>query len=71
MSIAANRHSHIRAALCTNVFMAEMARAHNNANVITFGSNVSTNHGMKEMLTRFFDTDFEGGRHIQRLSKIS
>ena len=70
MSIAANRHSDIRAALCTNVFMAEKARAHNNANILVLGNQISTPEEILAMVETFFSCPFEGGRHAQRLAKI-
>ena len=71
MSIAANRSSGIRAALCTNVFMAERARAHNDANILVIGNRISSEGDSIDMLKKFLATAFEGGRHARRLSKIS
>jgi len=71
MSIAANRHSGIRAALCVNSFMAERSRAHNDANILVIGSLISSEQDSIEMLKKFLHTSFEGGRHARRLSKIS
>ena len=71
MSIAANRHSGIRAALCTNLFMAERSRAHNDANILIVGNSISSEKDILEMLKKFLNTAFEGGRHARRLSKIS
>ena len=71
MSISANRHSGIRAALCMNTFMAERARAHNDANILVIGNLISSEQDSIEMLTKFLCTSFEGGRHARRLSKIS
>jgi ribose 5-phosphate isomerase B len=71
MSIAANRRSGIRAALCTNVFMAERSRAHNDANILVIGSRISTEEDSINMLKTFLKTSFEGGRHARRLAKIS
>lgn len=70
MSIAANRNSDMRAALCTTPEMAKLARAHNNANILVIGSNISSLDDIKLMVKEFFQTSFEGGRHSQRLSKI-
>ena len=70
MSIAANRHSYIRAALCTNIFMAERAMAHNNANILVLGNQVSNHEEILAMVESFFSSTFEGGRHAQRLAKI-
>jgi ribose 5-phosphate isomerase B len=71
MSIAANRCSHIRAALCFDEHMAERARAHNDANVIIFGSNNTKENDAIKMLDKFIKTSFDGGRHSRRLAKIS
>jgi ribose 5-phosphate isomerase B len=71
MSIASNRYSGIRAALCTNLFMSERARAHNDANILVLGSRISSEQDSINMLQKFLDTTFEGGRHARRLSKIS
>ncbi len=70
MSIAANRSSDIRAALCTNEFMAEHARSHNNANILVLGSKLVDDNISLKMVEKFLDTKFEGGRHSRRLAKI-
>ena len=69
-AIRANRHFGIRAALVTNEYMAEMARLHNNANVVVFGSRISTKTMAKRMLAVFMNTPYEGGRHEARLAKL-
>jgi RpiB/LacA/LacB family sugar-phosphate isomerase len=70
MSMAANRHSRIRAALCHDAFTAQMARQHNDANVLCIGAR-TTGPGVAEQMVRIFlDTDFEGGRHRRRIEKI-
>ena len=70
MSLAANRHPRIRAALCHDAFTAEMARRHNDANVLCIGAR-STGAGVAEQMVRIFlDTPFEGGRHQRRVEKI-
>lgn len=71
MSIAANRHSTIRAALCTKIEMVELARMHNDANVIVLGCGMNDNNTNITFVDKFLATSFEGGRHIQRLGKIS
>ena len=58
ISIAANRNKQIRAALCTSEFHAEMSRKHNNANVIVFGSRVTSVEKMIKMISVFFNTNF-------------
>lgn len=70
MSIAANRHRDIRAALCTNVRMAQYARLHNDANILVFGSSIVNEKLVYRMIDTFLSTSFEGGYHIKRLNKI-
>jgi len=70
MSLAANRHPEVRAALCHDAFTAEMARRHNDANVLCIGAR-STGPGVAEQIVRIFlETAFEGGRHQRRVEKI-
>jgi ribose 5-phosphate isomerase B len=70
MSMAANRHPQVRAALCHDAFTAEMARRHNDANVLCIGAR-STGPGVADQMVRIFlDTAFEGGRHQRRVEKI-
>ncbi|MBD3856851.1 MAG: ribose 5-phosphate isomerase B [Acidobacteria bacterium] len=70
MSLAANRHPQVRAALCHDAFTAEMARRHNDANVLCIGAR-STGPGVAEQMVRIFlETDFEGGRHQRRVDLI-
>jgi ribose 5-phosphate isomerase B len=70
MSLAANRHTEVRAALCHDAFTAEMARRHNDANVLCIGAR-STGPGVAEQIVRIFlETPFEGGRHQRRVEKI-
>lgn len=70
MSMAANRHRGVRAALCHDAFTAEMARRHNDANVLCIGAR-TTGHGVVEQMVRIFlETDFEGDRHQRRVEKI-
>ncbi|WP_334094051.1 ribose 5-phosphate isomerase B [Helicobacter typhlonius] len=70
MSIAANRYKHIRAALCTDAYMAKMARAHNNANVLCMGERISGVGEVESILEAFISTEFEGGRHLMRVEKL-
>ena len=70
MSIAANRHDHIRAALCTDVNMAELSRKHNNANVLVLGGRILNFNLAKKIVVTFTETDFEFGRHELRLKKV-
>ncbi|CAG7588596.1 MAG: ribose 5-phosphate isomerase B [Candidatus Midichloria sp.] len=70
MNIAANRYSHIRAALCCSNEMAKLARQHNDANVLVLGSRFVTLEEALEVTVTFLSTKFEGGRHIARVSKF-
>ena len=71
MSIAANRSSGIRAALCANIFMAERARLHNDANILVLGAKLVSGTIVFDVLDKFLSTKFEGGRHSIRLSKLN
>lgn len=71
MSMAANRHTGIRAALCHDAYTVEMARRHNDANVLCLGARV-LGLGVAEQIVRLFvETDFDGGRHAHRIQKIN
>lgn len=71
MSIAANKHRGIRAALCTTEFEARMTRQHNNANVLCLGERVVGLGLGRAILEAFLDTSFEGGRHENRVRKLA
>ena len=71
MSIAANRHSHIRAALCSDEDMARLSRQHNDANVLVIGGRTTSLNSAKKIIDVFVSTEFEKGRHTKRLKKIS
>lgn len=70
ISVSANKHKGIRAALCHNAYTASMARAHNNANILAFGERVVGIGVIESMLEAFLKTPFEGGRHENRVKKI-
>lgn len=70
MSITANKHMGVRSALCHNIDSVRYARLHNNANVLVFGSKYVKKRSSKKMLETFLKTEFEGGRHEERLRKI-
>ncbi|MBW1828868.1 MAG: ribose 5-phosphate isomerase B [Deltaproteobacteria bacterium] len=70
MSIVANRYKGVRAALCHNLYLARMARMHNNANILVMGERVIGWGLALEMVDAFLDTDFDGGRHQVRLDMI-
>ena len=71
MSIAANRDPAIRGALVFNTEMAEMARGHNNANVLIFGAKFISETEAKKCVDIFLSTEFLGGRHERRVNKLS
>jgi ribose 5-phosphate isomerase B len=70
MSIAANRHPAIRAALCHDGLAARLARQHNDANVLVLGGRIIGPEQAKECLRQFLATAFEGGRHARRVRKL-
>lgn len=69
--ITANKHAGIRAALCWNNEVAQLARQHNNANVICLPARFVSQEEATTMLHSFIDTAFEGGRHEKRVEKIN
>jgi len=71
ISIAANRHRHIRAALCHDGLSAKLARQHNDANVLVLGARLIGSDTAKDCATTFFSTAFEGGRHQHRVNKLA
>lgn len=71
MSIAANRHREIRAALCHESFTARMSREHNNANILCLGGRVVGPELAMDIVREWIRTDFAGGRHQRRLAKLS
>lgn len=70
ISIAANRHKGIRAALLYNVEVARLAKQHNNANIIVFGGRTMKFADVVAEINAFMETEFEGGRHQRRLDKL-
>lgn len=70
-AITANKIKGIRAATCYNTFSAKSSRAHNNANVLVVGSKTLGDETIKEIVSEWLSTEFEGGRHLKRLDKIS
>lgn len=70
ISIAVNRHAHIRCALCHDATSARLAREHNDANVLAFGERLMGALVIEDMIRAFFSTDFAGGRHIKRVAKL-
>jgi ribose 5-phosphate isomerase B len=69
--IAANKVRGVRAALCNDLYTAHMARAHNDANVLSMGARIVGVGLAEEILHTFMSTDFEGGRHARRVDQIT
>ena len=69
-SYTVNRYKGIRGALCTDTYLAKMARMHNNANVLAMGARVIGAGVAEDIVQAFFNTEFEGGRHERRVNKI-
>ena len=70
MAMSANKHKGIRAALCNSREMTELARAHNDANILTLGARFIDESLAFSCVDTFISTSFEGDRHIQRVNKI-
>ncbi|CAA7623696.1 putative sugar phosphate isomerase YwlF [Candidatus Terasakiella magnetica] len=70
ISIAANRHAHVRAALVHDAFGARMCRQHNDANVLVMGGRTIGSEVARDCLKIFLETPFEGGRHGRRVAKL-
>ena len=70
MSITANKHKNVRAALCYNVKSAKLSREHNNANVIAIGARLTKKKVALKCVSTFIKTKFSGGRHLRRIRKI-
>jgi len=70
ISIALNRNSAVRAALCCDANMAKLSREHNDANVLVFGARLISKEVAIESLKFFLNTEFEGGRHVERVKKL-
>jgi ribose 5-phosphate isomerase B len=70
MSMAANKHKKIRAAVCYSVKNTKLSRLHNNANIITLGSRLTKKDTAFKCIEAFINTKFEGGRHNKRIKKI-
>ena len=70
MSMAANRHKKIRAAVCYSIKNTKLSRLHNNANIITLGSRLTKKNIAFKCIDIFVNTKFEGGRHKKRVKKI-
>ncbi len=70
MAISANKVKNVRAALCYSAKNTKLSRLHNNANIITVGSRLTSRNMAKKLINIFLKTKFEGGRHITRVKKI-
>ena len=70
MSMAANKHKNIRAALCYDAKSTKLSRLHNNANVMTIGSRLIKKKVVLKCVDTFLNTNFDGGRHVRRVKKI-
>jgi len=70
MSMSANKHKNIRAALCYSIKNAKLSRLHNDANVITLGERLISKNLAFKCINAFLNTKFEGGRHLKRVKKI-
>jgi ribose 5-phosphate isomerase B len=71
ISIAANRHAHVRAAVVHDATSARLCREHNDANVMALGSRLIGVEVAKECLRVFLSTEFAGGRHQRRIDKLT
>jgi ribose 5-phosphate isomerase B len=71
VAITANKHKDIRAAICWDVPLASLARQHNNANIVCIPARFTSPEQAKEITNVFIATEFEGGRHANRVNKIN
>lgn len=70
ISIAANRHKGIRAALCSDIYSVRLSRQHNDSNVLAMGAGIVALPLAKELVREWLQTEFEGGRHERRVCKL-
>jgi ribose 5-phosphate isomerase B len=71
ISMTANKHQGIRSAICWTPEIASLARQHNDANIVTLPARFISTETALEIIDVFFSTDFEGGRHLNRVNKIA
>jgi ribose 5-phosphate isomerase B len=71
VAITANKYQEVRAALCWLPELAQLAREHNNANILCIPARFVSEEVAREMVKTFLSTDFEGGRHLNRVNKIA
>jgi len=67
MSMVANRYTHIRAAVCTDIKSAELTRQHNNANILCLGARIISYEEAQDITQTFLSNDFMGGKHEKRI----
>ncbi len=70
MSMIANRFPHIRAARCNDILSSRLSRQHNDSNILVLGGRLIGDILAYEIITTWFETDFEGGRHLDRILSI-
>lgn len=70
ISMTANKHAGVRAALCWTPEIARLAKTHNNANILSLPARFISTATAKEILATFLKSEFEGGRHLKRVNKI-
>ena len=70
MSMTANKHKNIRAAMCYDTKSTKLSRQHNNANVMTIGARLIKKNVALKCVSTFLETGFDGGRHMRRIKKI-
>lgn len=71
MAITANKLPKVRAATCRDEFEAEICRRHNNVNVLCLGADLLGSRNVDQLVTKWLEAEFEGGRHARRIDKIS
>jgi ribose 5-phosphate isomerase B len=71
VAMTANKHQNVRCAICWSIEIAELARAHNNANVLALPARFISAETAKEIVSKFISTGFEGGRHVGRVDLIA
>lgn len=70
MSMVSNKFKNVRAALCNDEYSAEMSRKHNNANILTMGARILTGKKAMKIIDVWLHTEFEGGRHQERINYL-
>ncbi|MEX1297678.1 MAG: RpiB/LacA/LacB family sugar-phosphate isomerase, partial [Desulfotignum sp.] len=70
MSMAANRFKGVRAALCSDLLSARLSRQHNDANILAMGGRLIGDVLAIELVKTFLETEFEGGRHLERIQSM-